>query len=103
MLLWRQRGAAVFVPAAKAHSWRVFVWWSDVNQFDTADALCCCGPPALHHGGAVIAARHRQPPGDESHADHEYRVSIEYAAFVQEIYDRGANSFLLLSVNVQVP
>jgi hypothetical protein len=80
----------------------VFIWRSDVNQFDTADALRCCGAPALHHGGAVIAARHGQPPGDESHADHEYRISVEDAAFVQKIYDRGANSFLLLSVNVQV-
>ena len=77
--------------------------WSDVDQFDMADALGCCGPAALYPRGAVIAACHRKSPGDESHADHEYRISIEYAAFVQEIYDRGANSFLLLSVNVQVP
>ena len=82
---------------------RAVSWRSDVDQFDMADALGCCGPAALYPRGAVIAARHRQPPGDESHADHEYRISIEYAAFVQEIYNRGANSFLLFCVDVQAP
>ena len=76
---------------------------SDVDQFDMADALGCCGPAALYPRGAVIAACHRKSPGDESHADHEYRIGVEYAAFVQKIYDLGANGFLLLSVDLQVP
>ena len=75
---------------------------SDVDQFDMADALGCCGPAALYPRGAVIAARHRKSPGDESHADHEDRIGIEYAASVQQIYDFSANNFLLLSVDVQV-
>ena len=78
-------------------------WRSDVDQFDTADALRCRGAAALHDPGAVIAARHRKSPGDESHADHQYRIGIEYAAFVQKIYDLGANGFLLLSVDLQIP
>ena len=77
-------------------------WRSDVDQFDTADALCCCGTPALHPRGAVVTAGNRQPPGDEGHPDHEYRIGIEYAASVQKTYDLGADGFLFLSVDAQV-
>jgi hypothetical protein len=77
-------------------------WRSNVDQFNTADALCCCGTPALRPSRAVVTVRNRQPPGNEGHPDHEYRIRIEYAASVQKTYDLGANGFLLFGVDAQV-
>jgi hypothetical protein len=77
-------------------------WRSDVDQFDTADALCRCGSPALHLRAAVVTPSNRQSPGDDGHPDHQYGIGIEYAASVQKAYDLGSNGFLLLSVDAQV-
>ena len=77
-------------------------WRLDVDQFDTAGALCCCGTPALRFRAAVVTPSNRQPPGDDGHPYHQYRISIEYAASVQKPYDLGSNGFLLLSVDARV-
>ena len=77
-------------------------WRSNVDQFNTVDALCCCGTPALRPSRAVVTVRNRQPPGNEGHPDHEYRIRIEYAASVQKTYDLGTNGFLLFGVDAQL-